>query len=387
MTDATAGDAPVTHGPRRLSLVGALCILATTACTIEVGPDTPAIVAAPVAVGVLEVADAQSPVPEPYSDLRPDEQAIVDLFEETSPSVVYISTLTRRRDVFGRAEVVPGGSGTGFVWDDQGHIVTNYHVIQGAEQARVVMHDQTSYLATWVGGSERHDLAVVRIDAPQDALRGVSTGDSDRLRVGQNVYAIGNPFGLSGTLTTGIISALNRQIEGLTGDLIEDVIQIDAAINPGNSGGPLLDSKGRVIGVTSQILSPSGASAGLGFAVPINIVQRVVPQLIATGAYTSARLGLTFFSSQSNYNASQRFGVPGVLVNQVVPGFGTAEAGLQGTNPRANQLGDFITEVDGEAVQTYRDLLRVLDRYQPGDEVELTVSRGGEELTVVAPLK
>ncbi|HIE93206.1 MAG TPA: PDZ domain-containing protein [Acidobacteria bacterium] len=207
--------------------------------------------------------------------------------------------------------------------------------------------------------------------------------------MGQNVYAIGNPFGLSATLTTGIISALNRQIEGLNRDrdLIEDVIQIDAAVNPGNSGGPLLDSRGRVIGVNSQILSPSGTSTGLGFAVPVNIVERVVPQLIDTGEYTAARLGVTSFSSRVNQNVSRSQGVTGVLINQVIPGFGAAEAGLQGTNPGASLLGDIITEVDGEAVQTYRDLRRVLDRYQSGDEVELAVSRNGEMQTVVATLR
>ena len=386
MMDATTCAAR-TRGLGAFAFVGALIALVTAACTIEVGPaetDTPDAPAVP----TRPVAHMQeSPVPEPYGDLRPDEQAIVDLVEEASPSVVYISTLTRRADIFGRTEIVPGGSGTGFVWDDQGHIVTNYHVIQGADQARVVMHDQTGYLATWVGGSERHDLAVLRIEAPQDTLQGVAVGDSDRLRVGQNVYAIGNPFGLSGTLSAGIISALDRQIEGLTGDLIEDVIQIDAAINPGNSGGPLLDSQGRVIGVNSQILSPSGTSTGLGFAVPINIVQRVVPQLIATGEYTPARLGITAFSTRVNQRVSQNYGVAGVLINQVTPGYGAAAAGLRGTNRRANQLGDIITSIDGEPVQTIWEYRRVLDRYQSGDEVEIVVSRDGEVRTVVAPLR
>jgi len=387
MMDATTRAAR-TRGPSPLPLVGGTLIaLVTAACTIEVGPAETVTPDAPVVPTRTVAVVQESSVPQPYSDLRPDEQTIVDLFEGTSPSVVYISTLTRRADIFGRTEIVPGGSGTGFIWDDQGYIVTNYHVIQGADQARVVMHDQTGYLATWVGGSARHDLAVLRIEAPPDILQGVALGDSDRLRVGQNVYAIGNPFGLSATLTTGVISALNRQIEALNGDLIEDVIQIDAAINPGNSGGPLLDSRGRVIGVNSQILTLSGTSAGLGFAVPVNIVLRVVPQLIATGEYTAARLGVTSFSSRVNQNVSRSQGVTGVLINQVIPGFGAAEAGLQGTNPRASLLGDIITEVDGDAVQTWRDLRRVLDRYQSGDEVELAVSREGEMRTVVATLR
>ena len=387
MPTVTTCDSSVPRTARGHALVGIGLALAAAACTVEMAPAETALLDPP-SVPTRAVADVQeSSVPEAYADLRSDEQAVVDLFENTGPSVVYISTLTRRTDVFGRGEVVPGGSGTGFVWDDEGHIVTNYHVIRGADQARVVMFDQTPYLATWVGGSRRHDLAVLRIDAPRDTLKRVTVGDSDRLRVGQNVFAIGNPFGLSATLTTGIISALNRQIEGLTGDLIEDVIQIDAAINPGNSGGPLLDSQGRVIGVNSQILSPSGTSAGLGFAVPINIVRRVVPQLIATGEYTPARLGITWFSSRDNQILSQRVGVPGMVLNQVIPGYGAAEAGLRGTNPRASLLGDIITTIDGEAVQNYRDLRRVLDRYQSGDEVDIAVSRDGEMRTVVASLR
>lgn len=283
-------------------------MLVSAACTVELAPAAAAIAEEPPAA-VPANAAGQTSAPEPYTDLRSDEQAIVDLFENTSPSVVYISTVTRRRDVFGRGVNVPQGSGTGFVWDEDGHIVTNFHVIQGAAQARVVMHDQTGYLAEWVGGSERHDLAVLRIDAPRDLLRRVRTGDSDRVRVGQNAYAIGNPFGLSATLTTGVISALNRQIEGLNGDIIEDVIQIDAAINPGNSGGPLLDSGGRVIGVNSQILSPSGTSAGLGFAVPINTVLRVVPQLITHGEYTPARLGVAPADGRLNRAVAERLGI------------------------------------------------------------------------------
>ena len=221
----------------------ALLAVAAGGCTFELVPANAAVErgeARPV------LAAQRGPAPEPYTDLRPDEQAIVDLFENTSPSVVYITTLTRRVDFFGRVTgEVPLGTGTGFVWDRDGHIVTNFHVVQGRSSAiRVVMHDQTSYLAQPVGGSRRHDLAVLRIDAPADSLRPVRLGNSDRVRVGQSAYAIGNPFGYSATLTTGIISALSRQIEGLTGDIIEDVIQVDAAINTGNSGGPCSTAAG-----------------------------------------------------------------------------------------------------------------------------------------------
>jgi S1-C subfamily serine protease len=367
--------------------VAAVALLAAAAggCTFEL---VPANAAGEPGEARPALAAQRGQAPEPYADLRPDEQAVVDLFEGTSPSVVYITTVTRRRDFFGRVTggEVPLGTGTGFVWDQDGHIVTNYHVVQGRSSAiRVVMHDQTSYMAQPVGGSARHDLAVLRIDAPADSLRPVRLGDSDRVRVGQSAYAIGNPFGYSATLTTGIISALNRQIEGLTSDIIEDVIQVDAAINTGNSGGPLLDSRGRVIGINSQIASPSGTSAGIGFAIPVNTVTRVVPQLIAHGEYTPARLGIST-DQQLNRYVTARLGVNGVVVREVNPGSGAARAGLRGTEPNANQLGDIIVRIDGEPVQSFRALRLVLDRYQPGDEVEVTVSRDGDLLDVVVPL-
>ena len=362
-------------------------------CTFELAPSETAepvstrpIDARP-AIDVRRPLDAEWPSegPEQYPDLRPDEQAIVDLFENTSPSVVYITTLTQRRDIFGRNVTVPRGTGTGFIWDGQGHVVTNYHVVENAVAIRVVMQDQTGYIADYIGGSRRHDLAVLRIDAPSETLSRVQLGDSDRVRVGQSVYAIGNPFGLSATLTTGIVSALNRQIEGLTGDIIEDVIQIDAAINPGNSGGPLLDSGGRLIGINSQIKTTSGASVGLGFAVPVNTVQRVVPQLIANGEYHTAQLGVTR-NQRLTRLVAQRFGVAGVVIDQVYPGSGAAAAGLRGTEPSANQLGDIILQIDGQAVPSFAELRLVLDRYQPGDDVTVTLSRDGKTLDAVVTL-
>ena len=381
---------------RRNAVVLGLLALAVgaAACTMELGPPTSASAderAQTSPVGATPAVEVMSPValprpssvPTPYSDLRTDEQAIVDLFENTSPSVVYITTVTRGRDIFGRGVAVPRGTGTGFIWDTEGHIVTNFHVLQGATSARVVMHDQTSYIAEYVGGSKRHDLAVLRIDAPPGTLRQVKVGDSDRVQVGQSVYAIGNPFGLSATLTSGIVSALNRQIEGLTGDIIEDVIQIDAAINPGNSGGPLLDSGGRLIGINSQIASPSGASVGLGFAVPVNTVLRVVPQLIANGEYTPALLGINVADDRTNRVVAQRFGVAGVLIFEVAARSGADRAGLRGTG---DQLGDIILQIDGEDVLSSQALRAVLDRYQPGDQVEVTISRDGEVRDVVVTL-
>ena len=362
----------------------ALLVAAASGCTFELVPANAAV--EPAEARPMLVAQ-RGPAPEPYADLRPDEQAIVDLFENTSPSVVYISTVTRRRDFFGRATgEVPLGTGTGFVWDRDGHVVTNFHVLEGASSARVVMHDQTGYQAEYIGGSARHDLAVLRIDAATESLRQVQLGDSDRVRVGQSVYAIGNPFGYSSTLTTGIISALSRQIEGLTGDIIEDVIQIDAAINTGNSGGPLLDSRGRLIGINSQIASPSGTSAGIGFAIPVNTVMRVVPQLIAHGEYTPARLGIYPMDGRRNRIVANRLGVNGVVIEQVDPRSGAAQAGLRGTEPSANRLGDIIVRIDDEPVRSFRELRLVLDRYQPGDEVEVTVSRDGDLHDIVVPL-
>ena len=372
------------HRATRSLAATALLAVAAGGCTFELVPANAAVEpgeARPV------LAAQRGPAPEPYTDLRPDEQAIVDLFEGTSPSVVYISTVTRRRDFFGRTGEMPLSTGTGFVWDRDGHIVTNFHVVQDATSWRVVMHDQTSYMAEPVGGSARHDLAVLRIDAPADSLRPVRVGDSDRVRVGQSAYAIGNPFGYSATLTTGIISALSRQIQGLTGDIIEDVIQVDAAINTGNSGGPLLDSRGRVIGINSQIASPSGTSAGIGFAIPVNTVTRVVPQLIAHGEYTPAQLGITTNQRLSRY-VTDRLGVDGVLIAEITPESGAARVGLRGTNPNADEVGDIIVRIEGEPVQSLRDLRLVLDRYEPGDEVEVTIYRyrEGDMQDVVVPL-
>ena len=378
-----------THAPRAARAT-ALAIAAVAACAPG-PPPTPAseplIAAAP--PPAAQVPAAPPPIP---ADLRPEERAVVDLFEETSPSVVYITTLARRADWFGRSlGELPQGTGTGFVWDDDGHVITNAHVIavRGITGIEVVMSDQTTYDAEFVGLSESHDLAVLHIDAPPEALRPVAVGDSDRLRVGQSVLAIGNPFGLSATLTTGIVSALGRRIEGLDRTPIEDVIQTDAAINQGNSGGPLLDSAGRVIGVNTQIFSPSGASAGVGFAVPINTVRRVVPQLIETGVYRPPQLGIR----AAHPSFVQRLRTTGVLVAQTTAGSGASAAGLRGTEYAGNRivrLGDIIQQVDGEPIRSLGELRAVLDRYRPGDEVTVTILRDilgeGEVLEITVRL-
>ena len=372
-----------------LSIV--LVIVAVAACAPDRRPLAPA---QRVGAPLLPAAQPRRPLPPIPSDLRPDERATVELFERTSPSVVYITTLARRTDWFGRpmGGEVPQGTGTGFIWDGDGHVITNAHVVGGADSVEVVMADQTTYEAELVGLSFSHDLAVLRIDAPSAALQPIAVGDSDGLRVGQNVYAIGNPFGLSATLTTGIVSALERRIDGLDGTPIEDVIQTDAAINTGNSGGPLLDSAGRMIGVNTQIASPSGASAGVGFAVPVNTVSRVVPEIIDTGAYVPPRLGIRLDGrGYLSRFVLGRLRTAGVLVAGVERGSGAAEAGLRGTELSRNgrqvtQVGDVIQAIDGEPVRSQGELRAVLDRYQPGDDVTVTILRDGDTLEVVVTL-
>ena len=310
--------------------------------------------------------------------LPPTEQATVDLFKEVRPSVAYITTLTQRRNLFtGVATEIPRGTGSGFVWDDAGHVVTNVHVLQGATAAQVVLHDQSTYRAELVGVSRGHDLAVLKIDAPADVLRPVAIGRSDDLQVGQSILAIGNPFGLSATLTTGIVSALGREIAAVGGGTIENAIQTDAAINPGNSGGPLLDSAGRLIGV---IYSPSDASAGIGFAVPVDTVRRVIPQIIENGEYTPPRLGIRVSADLDAY-VRTRLRLNGVVILGGDPGTGADRAGLQGTSRAADGrliLGDIVQAIDGDDVSGFGELQTVLDRYAPGDEVTVTILREGQ---------
>ena len=378
-------------GRRGPTLAVSLALSAVAGCATDTPPLPPAYrVAAPLPAA----GQPQRPLPPIPADLRPDERATVELFERTSPSVVYITTLARRTDWFGRpmGGEVPQGTGTGFVWDDDGHVITNAHVVGGADSVEVVMADQTTYDAEWVGLSVSHDLAVLRIDAPSAALQPVDIGDSAALRVGQSVYAIGNPFGLSATLTTGIVSALGRRIQGLDGTPIEDVVQTDAAINTGNSGGPLLDSAGRLIGVNTQIASPSGASAGVGFAVPVNTVSRVVPQIIDTGEYVPPRLGIRMDGrGYLSRFVLGRLRAAGVLVVGVERASGAAEAGLRGTEVsrdgrQVTQVGDVIQAVDGEPIGSQGELRAVLDRYRPGDEVTVTILRDGDTLDVVVSL-
>ncbi len=276
---------------------------------------------------------------------------------------------------------VESGTGSGFVWDTEGHIVTNYHVIESASKAQVVFADQTSYDATLVGKSPDNDLAVLRIDAPKTALKPVLIGESNGLAVGQSVFAIGNPFGLQQTLTTGVISAKSRTIQSPSGRMIDDVIQIDAAINPGNSGGPLLDSAGRLIGVNTAIYSPSGTSAGVGFSIPVDAVNRIVPQIILKGDYLPPKLGIRTLDGLSEAVA-QRIGVAGVVILEVEPGTPAEQAGLRGITGPRGELGDIILAIGKKRVRTVGEIQTALQAYKAGDKVQITILRQGREATL-----
>jgi len=316
--------------------------------------------------------------------LAPQENTTIALFERTRPSVVSITTEERVRDPFSRrTHDVSRGSGSGFVWDDAGHIVTNDHVIDGASGALVGLADGRVLRARLIGRAPSHDLAVLRIDAGRNAPPPIPLGESRSLRVGQSVLAIGNPFGLDWTLTTGVVSALDREIPASGGRTIEGLVQTDAAINPGNSGGPLIDSSGRLVGVNTAIFSPSGSSAGIGFAVPADRVNQVVPQLIATGVYRPPYLGVVH-DERINILARRR-GLPGVLVLGTEPGSPAEIAGLRParrTGGGALRAGDIILAVDGRRVEGSGDLVDVLDAYSPGDEIILRVLRDSEEIDV-----
>ncbi|PRX38268.1 serine protease, S1-C subfamily, contains C-terminal PDZ domain [Meinhardsimonia xiamenensis] len=323
----------------------------------------------------------------PRGDLAEDEKATIAVFRAARDSVVFITTSERVRDFWTRNVFeIPRGSGSGFVWDRRGHIVTNDHVIEGASAAVVQLADGRSYSARLVGRDPSHDLAVLRIDA--EALPPpLPVGESATLEVGQTVLAIGNPFGLDWTLTKGIVSALGRELPASNGRPITGLVQTDAAINPGNSGGPLLDSAGRLIGVNTAIYSPSGASAGIGFAVPVDTVNRVVPELINTGRYTPPTLGIRYDPEVNALAARQ--GVRGVLVLDVIPGSPADAAGMVPARlTRDGRLvpGDVIVGLGGMPVDEVDDLIAALDRHRPGERVRVTLERAGERREVEVTL-
>lgn len=338
----------------------------------KINPESVAFTEAPPA-GITDPASA------------PDEQNNIEIYRTLSPGVVNVHSTTYARDFFGFVDAREG-SGSGSILDQEGNILTNYHVIENAQKLSVSLGGQKDYPAKLIGGDPDTDLAVIRLlEKPREPLTVISLGDSDKLSVGQKVLAIGNPFGLDRTLTTGVISGLQRPIRARNNRPIEGAIQTDASINPGNSGGPLLDSHGRMIGINSQILSPSGASAGVGFAVPVNIAKRIVPQLIRSGTVTRPKLDFVPRDIESIRGQVQLPVDYGVMVWQVAPGGAAATAGLRGvaqTEDGEVALGDIIVALDGEKVGNSDDLYRLLEKHQPGQTVNVEIVRGGRRLNV-----
>ncbi|MER0204455.1 MAG: PDZ domain-containing protein [Nitrosomonas sp.] len=333
---------------------------------------------------------AEPRVVQARGNLAEDEKSTIELFENSRDSVVFITTRQRVMDAWTRNIFsVPSGTGSGFIWDDSGHIITNLHVVKGASEATVRLADGRDYKASLVGASPAHDIAVLKIGIGFQRPAPVPIGTSNDLKVGQKVFAIGNPFGLDWTLTTGIVSALDRSLPGGDGRTIDNLIQTDAAINPGNSGGPLLDSAGRLIGINTAIYSPSGASAGIGFAVPVDTVNRVVPQIISRGKYIRPAMGITV-DSKLNNRLTQHLKVTGVVILSIGPGSAADTAGLIGAvlTPEGNIIAnDIIVAVDGKPMDSVEKLLNRIDNYKVGDTIMLTVLRRGEKIEVPVTLQ
>jgi len=325
----------------------------------------------------------------PRGDLAGDEETTISIFSQASPSVVFITTTEKLLNPWTRQVYkTKQGTGSGFIWDEQGDVVTNYHVIKGANSARIRLADGRAYEAVLVGASAEHDLAVLRINVPFNAPPPVPVGSSADLKVGQKVFAIGNPFGLDYTLTTGVISALNRSIHEDSRYEIRHLIQTDAAINPGNSGGPLLDSAGRLIGINTAIYSPSGAYAGIGFAIPVDTVNKLVPQLIAYGETIQPWLGVDTDSRVAE-SILRQLGVDGVLILNIEPGSPAAQAGLRATRLNWDgslSPGDIIQSVDGKPVHNMSELREVTGNYRIGDHIRLGIWRSGEHIELALQL-
>jgi len=319
--------------------------------------------------------------------LSAEELKTIAVFEKAAKSVAYITNTAVRRDLWSlNTFEVPQGSGSGFIWNTKGHIVTNFHVVYGADSIQVILDDQSTHDARVIGVDPDHDLAVLQVNASQKQLHPLDIGNSQNLRVGQHVLAIGNPFGLDHTLTTGVVSALGRSIKSINDRTIEGVIQTDAAINPGSSGGPLLNSSGQLIGVNTQIISPSGTFAGIGFAVPVNIVKRIVPQLIQYGKVIRPGLGISLIPD----SIASRWGIRGIVIARIQPDSAAAKAGLKSLEELRSgriRLGDVIVSIDSEAVRNYDDLATILDRHNVGDHIKLGVRRNNKERTVKITLQ
>jgi S1-C subfamily serine protease len=315
----------------------------------------------------------------PRANLSELERSTIELFERDSPSVVQVVGFSGTVEaVPSEGEGVPAQAGSGFVWDAAGHVVTNDHVVEGADAIAVRFASGQVLRAHVVGKTPNYDLAVLRLESTRGLRPPLPIGSSDDLKVGQLVFAIGNPFGLDQSLTTGIISALKRRLPTASGREIQNVIQTDAAINPGNSGGPLLDSAGRVIGVNTAIISPSGTSAGIGFAIPISIVNRIVPEIISKGYVPTPGIGIATASETT----ATRAGVEGLVIVRVMPGTAAERAGLRGIDEGTRRLGDVIVGVNGKPVRRLPDLTEELERVGVGNKVTLQVKRDGQERSI-----
>ena len=354
-------------------------------------PSPPAEQVTPAAAspGVLATASADvEPRPSAAMLARTeDERNTIAVFRAAAPATVFVTQKTVVLDYYaGRAREVESGSGSGFVWDKHGHVVTNWHVVRGAKALTVTLQDQHTYPAAVVGVEPRKDVAVLKIEAPAEKLVPVQRLPARQVpEVGQKAIAIGNPFGLDHTLTTGVISAVGREVPGAGGVTIRGMIQTDAAINPGNSGGPLLDSTGRLIGMNAVIFSRSGAWAGIGFAVPASTINRVVPQLIQFGRVQQVGLGIRI-DPHGRLERSNR--IRGVVVIGVSPDSPAAKAGLQGLRqtPRGLLLGDVVVGIGDKPIEDYDDLYNALDGRTPNEKVRVRVARGEQELELVVPL-
>ncbi len=382
----------------RLPLLTAVAAFAGfAACTASADPTArepapkvppPTAEGAPADAAVTAAPGGTTPLVLPPSQkmLIEDERNTIDVFRAAAPATVFVTQTQVVVDYWNRRTMeVPAGSGTGFLWDGNGHVVTNYHVVDGGRSYTVTLYDQSEWPAKLVGGDPRKDVAVLKIEAPKDRLVSVRLPPTEyALEVGQKAVAIGNPFGLDHTLTTGVISAMDREIVGYGNVTIRGMIQTDASINPGNSGGPLLDSAGQLIGMNTMIFSKSGSSAGIGFAVPVGTVRRVVDQVIEKGRVEQVGIGVAVLDDQT----AARIGVRGVVIRQVAPDSPAARAGLQGLARARNglRLGDVIVGVEDEAVESFDDLYNALDARKPGDEVTITVRRDGQDRQVKVPL-
>lgn len=307
-----------------------------------------------------------------------DEANNIEIFKKASPSVVYVTNKTIQRGFFSfNVQEIPQGTGSGFIWNDLGIIVTNFHVIQGASRITITLQDGTDLEANLIGVAPDKDLAVLKVNTNKQLVP-LPLGDSSLLEVGRKVIAIGNPFGLDTTLTVGVVSALNREIDAVTNRKIRGVIQTDASINPGNSGGPLLNSLGQLVGVNTAIYSPSGASAGIGFAIPVNTVKQIVPQLIKYGKVIRPDLGI----ETAPDHWARRIGVEGVLVLRTKRGSSAEKAGVIGMSRdrRGNLvIGDLIISVNGQPVTNSDDLLNLLEQHKIGDTVSVVIEREGRQ--------